>query len=77
MTRYRVVITFVDSSYWDDGSRYTSRTFKFDRRKDAIAFAKSALSSGLKIVGLHGEVFVIPNERDLKVFRDTSVLVNI
>lgn len=33
---YRIVIRFVDDSYWDDGSRWTTRELKFDDRKSAV-----------------------------------------
>ena len=72
VTKYRVRIAFVDDSYWDDGSRWTSETFKFAKRQEAIDFANSSIAKGITIIGQNGEVYVKPDKRDVILFRDTT-----
>jgi hypothetical protein len=38
---YKLVIGYVDNSYWDDGSRWTSKTVSFTNRSDAMAAIES------------------------------------
>lgn len=71
-TKYRVRIAFVDDSYWDDGSRWTSETFRFDKRQAAIDFAKKAISDGCTMSGQNGSVTAWPDKRDVTIFKDTS-----
>lgn len=73
--RYTVRVAFVDDSYWDDGSRWTRRTFDFKSQKDAVSFANEALSKGLTIKGQCGEVRVRPNEDDITIERHSTVQV--
>lgn len=71
-TKYRVRIAFVDDSYWDDGSRWTSETFRFNKRQEAIDFAKNSIAKGITIDGQSGKVDVRPDKRDVTIFKDTS-----
>ena len=45
---YIMDVHFVDSTYWDDGSRYTKRTFKFEDEKVAKEAKKEILKNGMK-----------------------------
>jgi len=72
ITKYRVRISFVDDSYWDDGSRWTSETFKFNKRQEAINFARKAISHGCVVDGQNGRLNIRPDKRDVIIFRDTS-----
>lgn len=71
-TKYRVRIAFVDDSYWDDGSRWTSETFKFTKRQEAIDFAKNTIAKGITVDGQNGKVSFRPNKDDVTIFRDTT-----
>lgn len=76
VTKYRVRIAFVDDSYWDDGSRWTSETFKFAKRQEAIDFALKATIQGLTVDGQNGKVNFRPDKRDVTIFRDTTTEVS-
>lgn len=71
--KYRVRIAFVDDSYWDDGSRWTSETWKFEKRQKAIDFAKDAMTKGIMIDGQNGKVQVRPDKKDISIHRDSSI----
>jgi hypothetical protein len=72
ITKYRVRISFVDDSYWDDGSRWASETFKFNKRQEAINFANNAIAKGIVVDGQSGKVDVRSDKRDVTIFKDTS-----
>ena len=72
VTKYKVRVAFVDDSYWDDGSRWTSETFRFDKRQEAIDFAKKCISEGIIIDGQYDAVSVKPDKRDVTIIKDTS-----
>lgn len=71
ISSYEVSIRFVDSSYWDDGSRYTNRTFRFDSRKKTFEFVESLRESGVQVKGVGGPLFVAPHEMEITVIRNT------
>lgn len=64
---YVVRIAFVDDSYWDDGSRWTSQTFHFKGKAEAVAFARKAVTEGCTFEGQNGEVRARPDARDIAV----------
>lgn len=68
---YAVRVAYVDDSYWDDGSRWTSQTFKFDKKADAITFAREAVKKGVTLKGQNGDVRTRPNVEDVSVTRTT------
>jgi hypothetical protein len=35
---FRIIVGFVDTSYWDDGSRWIRRQFEFETRKEFLDF---------------------------------------
>lgn len=72
---YEVKIRFVDDSYWDDGSRWTSRTFRFDNLKEAVEFAREVYKAGRVVNGLHGTVTTRPSEDDIEVTRISTTRV--
>lgn len=72
---YVVRVSFVDDTYWDDGSRWTSQVFEFSKRKYAVAFAQEALSKGCRCKGQCGEVLVRPDRRDITVERKATTAV--
>lgn len=74
--KYRVCVSYVDDSYWDDGSRWTSKTFKFDKRQESIDFAKECISKGCTLPGQNGEVRTRPTKEDIKIYRDSSVEID-
>lgn len=69
---YKVRIQYVDDTYWDDGSRWTSQFFPFQTRKAAIAFARTAVSDGCEVRGQRGTLLVRPDRSNVTVIR-TSV----
>lgn len=71
VTKYKVRIAYVDDSYWDDGSRWTSETYKFDKRQEAIDFAKNSIAKGCVIPGQNGNVNVRPAKDDITIVRET------
>lgn len=70
--KYKVRISFVDDSYWDDGSRWTSETYRFEKRQKAIDFANDCIAKGILIDGQNGEVNVRPEKRDITITRESS-----
>jgi hypothetical protein len=44
--KYLVVISFVDSSYWDEGSRCSRRNFGFDNKKEFKEFYQKVKETG-------------------------------
>lgn len=46
MTEYIIKVLFVDDSYWDDGSRWSTREFSFDTYKKSSEFYKKLKESG-------------------------------
>jgi len=73
--KYSVRIAFVDDSYWDDGSRWTRRTFDFKTQKEALAFANEALAKGCTIKGQCGDVNFRPSVDDITIERHSTVQV--
>lgn len=74
-TKYIVYVRYVDRTYWDDGSRWTHQTFKFDNQKDAIAFAREATTKGCEVKGQTRELHVRPNKSDVTVERKSTTIV--
>lgn len=74
--KYKVRISFVDDSYWDDGSRWTSESYVFEKRQKAIDFAKDCIANGILIDGQNGEVNVRPEKRDITINRESSVEID-
>jgi hypothetical protein len=66
---YEVKLSFVDTTYWDDGSRLTSRAKIFHKRKDALEHAREAATVGVHVNGRDGELFVHPQKLDISVVR--------
>jgi hypothetical protein len=74
--KYRVRISFVDDSYWDDGSRWTSEIFRFKKRQDAINFAEEALKKGCTVTGQNSSLTIRPDKRDITIYRDSSTQID-
>lgn len=75
-TEFTVRVGYVDDSYWDDGSRWTSQTFKFKAEEEAITFAREALTKGLKLRGQNGEVYARPDKDHICVRCHTTTEVD-
>lgn len=73
--KYTVHFGFVDTTYWDDGSRWARRTFEFKTQKDAIDFAHEASTKGTVVRGLHGDLHVRPGKNEITVERHTTTEV--
>lgn len=73
--RYTVRVAFVDDSYWDDGSRWTSRKFEFKSQKEAIGFALEATTKGCTVKGQNGELRIRPATEDVTVERHSTIQV--
>ena len=70
---YVVTVAFIDSSYWDDGSRWTRQNFKFKTRKEAFAFAREATTKGCRLKGRNDELHIRPEPRDVTMTRTSQV----
>ncbi len=75
ITEYKMDVHFVDSTYWDDGSRYTKRTFTFQTEKEAVQAKKEILKSGIKFTSsISGKTDIkyIYDEEDIKIYKITT-----
>lgn len=52
-TKYKVTYWFVDSTYWDDGNRTTSRKKEFKSYDEAVAFSKKIVAEGTEETSAH------------------------
>lgn len=75
-SKYTVRVSYVDDSYWDDGSRWTSHTFKFTKLVDAVTFARDAVAKGCKVPGQCAELLARPDARDIDVERHSTTKVD-
>lgn len=75
-TLYEVRVDYVDSTYWDDGSRWTHSTFRFNGRKEAIEFAREVSTKGCKVKGQNGDLLLHPCQAEISVERTTKSRVN-
>ena len=73
---YQVWINFVDSTYWDDGSRYTNRKKTFKKKKDALSFIDEVKKKGYNYNGLGGQGFTHPDESKLSLIKVTETLLD-
>lgn len=69
---YIVHYSFVDTSYWDEGNRSTSRTRSFKTYEDAVKFCENAVSSGVIEAGEQGEVATLLDKDDIYIEKVTS-----
>jgi len=49
VVKYEVTVGYIDDSYWDDGSRWTSKVFVFDTAQLARTFISTTLQEGLRV----------------------------
>lgn len=74
-TEYKMDVHFVDSTYWDDGSRYTKRTFSFTNEKEAKQAKKEILKNGIKFtssVSGKTDIKYIYSEEDIIIYKITT-----
>lgn len=73
VVKFKVVLSFVDDTYWERISRYTRRTQWFDTMKDLAKFCKRVLHKGYEFDGRDGSGVARLSQSDMWVYRVSTV----
>jgi len=71
-TEYQVWINFIDSTYWDDGSRYTNRKTTFKKRNEALAFIETVQKEGFQYKGQNSNGHTTVDKDDITLIKVTE-----
>jgi sialic acid synthase SpsE len=73
-TEYKITVSIVDDTYWDDGSRFTRRTFYCKNKKEALTLREKFLKEGVefKSTVTHEKGHDYPDKNGVKIYKITT-----
>lgn len=73
MTKWKVTVFFVDTSYYDDGNRTTSKSYEFDTEEECFSYVTKCFSGQTTFRGQYGDVVSRVEPRDISIVKRVSI----